>query len=191
MSRVVYYCAATLDGYVAEADDTIGWLTGYRGTYAGPDAEPMEGAYDRFYETVGSLVMGSATYEFVREATAGGDWPYAGKPCWVLTSRALPVPAAEGADVRFARGEVAALHEELVTAAGDRDVWVVGGGSVASQLAEARLLDELRVHVVPVVLGGGKQLFERRLPGGPLRLAGVVPRDNGMVELTYALDRAA
>ena len=187
MSRVVYYCAATLDGYVAEADDTIGWLTGYRGVYAGMDAEPMEGAYDAFYETVGSLVMGSATYEFVREATAGEAWPYAGKPCWVLTSRDLPAPDAEAADVRFARGDVRELHAELLAAAGGRDVWVVGGGSVASQLAEAGLLDELRVHVVPVVLGGGKQLFERRLPGGPLRLRSVVPRDNGMVELTYAL----
>jgi len=187
LTRVVYYCASTLDGYVAAADDTIEWLTGYDGTYAGTGTEPMAGSYERFYDGIGSLVMGSATYEFVLEH--GREWPYAGKPCWVLTSRDLVIPDGEGVDVRLESSAVSELYDELAAAARPRDVWVVGGGNVASQFADDGLLDELRVHVVPVVLGHGKPLFDRALPGAPMQLTGVVPRDNGMVELTYDIER--
>jgi dihydrofolate reductase len=172
-SRVVYYAAATLDGYIADSEDNIDWLTQYDG--GEPDADPMDG-YDAFYEDVGALVSGSVTYEWILDNA--NEWPYPGKPYWVLTSRDLR--RVEGQDVRF-NGS----HEEMIASAGDRKLWIVGGGGVASQFAEAGLLDQVRVTVVPVVLGAGKPLFERRLPGPPMRLAGVVPRASGMVELRY------
>jgi dihydrofolate reductase len=66
---------------------------------------------------------------------------------------------------------------------------VVGGGNVASQFADEGLLDALRVTFVPVVLGEGKPLFDRRLPGGPMGLSGVSPRNNANVELSYEVRR--
>jgi hypothetical protein len=48
VTRVQYYCAASLDGYIAEADDTIEWLTGYDGDYQGEGVEPIEGSYGSF-----------------------------------------------------------------------------------------------------------------------------------------------
>ena len=192
MSRVQYYCAATLDGYIAEADDTIEWLTGYRGSYAGPEAESSKGkaGYEGFYEGVGALVSGATTYEFVLEHVAGGgEWPYTGKPCWVLSSRELPKPEGEDVDVRIANAAVTDLHDEMIKAAGERNLWVVGGGNVASQFADAGLLDDLFVTVVPVVLGEGKPLFDRRLPGGPMQLTGTRVFDTGMVEVRYAVGR--
>jgi dihydrofolate reductase len=177
----VYYCATSLDGYIAESDDNIDWLTGYEGRPLGPEVEPAAGefpaTYEEFYEGVGALVSGSVTYEWVLAHI--DEWPYAGKPYWVLTSRELPAP--EGQDVRF-NGS----FEEMIASAGDRKLWIVGGGGVANQFAEARLLDEVCVTVVPVVLGTGKPLFDRRLPGGPMQLTGVLPRASGMVELRYA-----
>lgn len=190
MAKAQYYCASSLDGYIAETDDTLDWLMGYEGRYGGPDAQPAAGSYERFYDEVGALVMGSATYEFILGHMAGaGSWPYAGNPAWVLTSRDLPRPEGGGADVRMANAGVADLHEEMIAAAGDRNLWVVGGGNVASQFADADLLDEVLVTVVPVVLGTGKPLFDRRLPGGPMRLAGARALDSGMVELRYELRR--
>jgi dihydrofolate reductase len=81
------------------------------------------------------------------------------------------------------------IHDEVVEAAGDRNVWVVGGGNVVSQYVDEGLLDELLLTVVPVVLGSGKPLFDRRLPGGPMQLTGSRAFDTGMVELTYDLNR--
>jgi dihydrofolate reductase len=186
MARTQYYCASSLDGFIAEADDTIGWLTGYEGTYDGEGAEPMKGSYDRYYDGVGALVMGSATYQFVLDY---GGWPYSGRPTWILTSRDLPLPEGEDVDVRMAGGPVADLYDEMVAAAGERDLWVVGGGNVASQFADEGLLDEVLVTVVPVVLGEGKPLFDRRLPGGPMQLTGTRAWDTGMVELRYEIRR--
>jgi len=194
-----YYVAASLDGYIADPDDGLDWLTRYEGSYEGPGAadDPMAagGSYEAFYERVGALVSGSATYEWilrhlgeVDEALESGvAWPYAGKPYWVLSSRELPVPEVEGADVRVVDASAEEIHPELARAAGERNIWVVGGGGVASQFAAAGLLDELHLTVVPVVLGAGKPLFAGPLP--VMRLRAVTPIHNGMVELRYELAR--
>jgi dihydrofolate reductase len=77
----------------------------------------------------------------------------------------------------------------MLASAGNGDLWIVGGGYVASQFADAGLLDEVAVTIVPVVLGEGKPLFYRRLSGGVMQLRGVFPRANGMVELRYAISK--
>jgi dihydrofolate reductase len=187
MSKAVYYCAATLDGFIAEADDTLGWLMGYEGSFEGEGAEPAKGAYDRFYEGVGALIMGSVTYEFVLREVP--EWPYKGKPAWILSSRDLPRPEGEGVDVRIVTAEVPELYDEMIAAAGERDLWVVGGGNVVSQFADRGLLDEVHATVVPVVLGEGKPLFDRRVPGGAMQLLGTRTFDSGMVELRYEIRR--
>lgn len=192
MARTQYYCAATLDGYIADADDGIEWLTRYEGSYVGKDAQPGPmnegGSYERFYGGVGALVSGSTTYEFVLDHVGeGGDWPYAGKPYRVLSSRDLRVP--DGEDVRVTDADVPDLHGEMLEAAAGKNVWVVGGGNVASQFADVGLLDEVLLTVVPVVLGEGKPLFDRPLPGGPLQLTGTRVHETGMVELRYEVKR--
>jgi dihydrofolate reductase len=193
MATTVYYVACSLDGYIAGADDDLDWLLGYQGASEPEDAEPGPmsdgGSYESFYESVRALVMGSATYEWILDhldvAGAGGAWPYPGKPCWVLSSRDLRLPEGEGVDVRIVDAAVGELFAEMATAAGDGVLWVVGGGGVASQLADEGLLDEVHMTVVPVVLGTGKPLFERPLPGGPMRVTGTRAFKNGMVELRY------
>ena len=194
MSATQYYCAASLDGYIAEADDGLDWLLGYEGTFDGDDVEPGPmadgGTYGRFYDGVGALVSGSTTYEWVLDHLGEGRaWPYAGKPWWVLSSRDLPAPEREGADVRVVSGRVAELHAEMAASAGAGNLWIVGGGNVASQFAAAGLLDELLVTIVPVVLGNGKPLFDERLAGGPLQLLGTSVFETGMVELRYRVNR--
>jgi dihydrofolate reductase len=187
VTLVRYYAAMTLDGYIAESDDSIEWLTGYEGSFEGADSDAGQAGYDRFYEEIGALVMGSTTYEWVLEHARG--WPYAGKPTWVLSSRELRPPEGEGVDVRIADAEVPELIGDLRDAAEDRDVWIVGGGPVASQFADYGHLDRVEVTVVPVVLGEGKPLFDRRLPGGPMQLISARTFSSGMVGLTYEIKR--
>jgi dihydrofolate reductase len=103
----------------------------------------------------------------------------------VLTSRSLaPVP---GADIRFFQGDVAGLREQALAASGGKNVWVVGGGKVAAQFADAGLLDELLLTIVPIILGSGKQLLPISSVTAPLELVGTTPFPEGAVGLRYRL----
>jgi dihydrofolate reductase len=183
MPKTQYLCAATLDGYIADADDGLDWLMGFEGSGGPSNAEPMEGVIDSFLEGIGALVMGSSTYEFI---LGHGGWAYGGRPTWVLTSRELPT--IEGANLRFHDGAVEEIHDQVLEAAGDRDVWILGGGPVASQYVEEGLLDELLLTVVPILLAEGKPLFEDPLLE-PMTLLGTRAFSNGMVELRYAFSK--
>ena len=183
MSLVRYYAAQTLDGYIAESDNTLDWLLKYEGHFEDADSDADQAGYDTFYEGIGALVSGSTTYEWVLEHV--DQWPYAGKPAWILSSRELSKPEGQDVDVRIISGEVPDLIDEMLDSAGDRDLWIVGGGNVASQFADHGVLHRVEVTVVPVVLGEGKPLFDRRLPGGAMQLLEARTHSSGMVGLTY------
>lgn len=154
--KTIYYTASTLDGFIADPDDSLAWL------FVQDIDQSVGLGYDPFIAKVGALLMGATTYEWLHAhlAASGGPWLYA-QPTWVMTHRDLP--AIAGADVQFASGDVATVHAALVSAAGDADVWVVGGGDLAGQLADAGLLDEVVVCVAPVTVGAGRPLLPRRL----------------------------
>jgi len=182
--RTQHYTAASLDGFLATEDDSLEWLF--------PLASPSESSYPAFVAEVGALAMGSATYAWILRhadtvaAETGSPWPYA-QPTWVFTRRALPTPAgaALGADVRFVGGDVRPVHAAMRAAAGGKNLWIVGGGDLAGQFHDARLLDEIIVQVGSVTLGRGKPLFPRRALHPTLRLASAHPMGPGMVELRY------
>ncbi len=163
MSRTTYYTATTLDGYLADEHDSLDWL------FVQDQDEKGPLNYEEFIARIGAIVMGATTYEWIlrHNAQTGESWPYK-LPVWVVSHREHP--ALEGADIRFAQGDVAPLHDQLVAAAGGKDVWVVGGGDLAAQFAEAGKLDEVICYIAPVTLGAGRPLFPRRFD---LRLAEV------------------
>jgi len=155
MTQTIYYTATTLDGYLADEDDSLEWLL----TQEIDPAGPMN--YAEFIDGIGAIVMGRTTYEWVRGHIESEDdrWAYV-VPTFVFTHAELS--AAEEADIRFVAGDVATVHPALVEAAGGRNVWVVGGGDLAAQFAEAGLLDTVMVSIAPVTLGAGRPLFPRR-----------------------------
>jgi dihydrofolate reductase len=122
--------------------------------------------YREFIAGIGAMAMGLTTYEwildheFAGKAPAEWKWPYE-IPCWVFTHRQLPV--VSDARIEFTSADVAIVHKEMVAAAGDRNVWIVGGGDLAGQFADARLLDEVIVLIAPVTLGAGAPLLPRRV----------------------------
>ncbi|WP_240148435.1 dihydrofolate reductase family protein [Diaminobutyricibacter tongyongensis] len=177
MAHTVYYVASSIDGFIADADNGIDWLEQFGFT-------AFEDDYEKFVAGIGAIVMGSATYDFLlRQQNL--EWPYPGIPTWVLTHRDLPV--IEGSLAVFWAGDIAQLDAELREAAGDRDVWVIGGGNVAAQFADAGLLDELRVTIMPVLVGSGKPLLPVARPTAPLPLVRTTPFEGGAVELVYRL----
>ena len=111
--------------------------------------------------------MGSTTYEwilgheFADKDPADWKWPY-DIPCWIFTHRQLTaVPNADLA-VREWRRTTGARGDGSRAPAG-RNVWIVGGGDLAGQFADAGLLDEVIVYIAPVTLGAGAPLLPRRL----------------------------
>jgi dihydrofolate reductase len=160
MPLTQYYTATTLDGFIADPNDSLEWLFSGEQDHDGPLN------YAAFIAQVGALAMGSTTYEWVIDHEFSGNppeewnWPY-DLPCWVFTHRELTV--VPGADVRFTNDEVASVHEQMLAAAGGKNVWIVGGGDLVGQFADVGLLDEVIVYVAPVTLGAGKPLLPRSL----------------------------
>jgi dihydrofolate reductase len=170
MTKVLASITTSLDGYIAGPDDGPGkglgeggerlhyWVFGGpwsyaeepRGEASGEDADILAEAMAR----IGAVVGGRWTYE------AAGHWgdenPW-GLPFFIVTHR--PEEQPEGDDFRFVSGVQAAV-ELAREAAGDKDVSLMGGADVIRQALAAGLVDELTIIVAPVVLGGGKRLFE-------------------------------
>lgn len=186
--KTQYYTATSIDGYIADPEHSLDWLFQFG------RVESMKDHYPRFIEQVGALAMGSITYEWVlaheQLLENPQKWPYAG-PCWVFSTRELP--AVEGADIRFVRGEVAPVHAEMsavARATGRENVWIVGGGDLVGQFHEADLLDELILCVAPVTLGAGAPLLPRRIVDPPLRLTGAERHGDTFAVLTYEVVKA-
>lgn len=185
--RTQYYTAASLDGFIATEDDSLEWLF--------PLGDVADTGYPDFIAGVGALAMGSATYEWMlrhalqADSATGSAWPYA-QPAWIFSSRAQPV--VPGASLHFVRGDVRPVHAAMRSAAGERNLWIVGGGDLAGQFHDAGLLDEVIVQVGSVTLGRGKPLFPRRLVHPPLRLVSARAIGAGFAELRYVVpkDRA-
>lgn len=179
MPLTQYLTATTLDGYIADEENSLQWLF---------DVAREDGGsrFDTFLADVGAMAMGATTYEWILDhenlLENPGRWQefYAARPCWVFSHRVLPM--IPGADLKLVQGDVAPVHEDMLVAAGDRNVWLVGGGELVGQFHDAGLLDQVLVSLAPVTLGGGAPLLPRRIEG--LRLTGV-ERNGQMVELSY------
>jgi len=148
MTRTIYYTATTLDGFLADEHDSLDWLFVQDIDQQGPLN------YEEFRAGLGAGCMGATTYEWILQHEADWSWTL---PMWVFTHRDLP--PNEG--VEMVQGDVRPVHEAMVAAADGKDVWVVGGGDLAAQFAEAGLLDQVMVSIAPVTLGKGRPLFPR------------------------------
>ena len=176
---VQYYVASSIDGFIADSDNKIDWLLQF-------GMEPYQAHYDAFIKDVGAVVMGAKTYEFLLDAGEEA-WDFE-VPAWVVTNRRLP--AIGGKDIRFASGDVGQVVQDAREAAGDRNVWIVGGGSIAAQAADLELIDEFLVTVMPIVLGSGAPLLPISKPTRPLALLRSTPFESGAIELVYSYHAA-
>ena len=174
-----YYTATSLDGFIADEDNSLDWLLQLG------EPEGLDEEYPRFIADVGAIAMGSTTYEWIVEHTGfltdPTKWEY-DQPTWVFSSRELPKP--DGLDIRFVSGDVAPVHAAMVEAAAGKNVWLVGGGDLVGQFADAGLLDEVILGLAPVFLGRGAPLLPRRITT-PLELVQATTHGTTFVMLRY------
>jgi dihydrofolate reductase len=150
MARFVYYTATSLDGFIADENNSLAWLFEVA-------RDPDDTSWDAFLAGIGAMAMGSTTYEWV---LAHDDllvhperWHgyYADRPCWVFSHRDLP--AIPGVDLRFVKGDVETAYDDMVAAAGH--------------------LDEVQLGFCPVLLGAGAPVLPRRITSERLTLRDV------------------
>jgi dihydrofolate reductase len=179
VTKAQYYTATSVDGFIADADNSLEWL--FAVEREGP------GRFNEFFRDVKAMCMGATSYEWILEHHPG-SWQefYGDTPCWVFTHRRLP--AIAGGRLHFVAGDVAPVHQEMVKAADGGNIWIVGGGELVGQFVDAGLLDEILLGVAPVFLGAGAPLLPRRLLSSQVRLVDVV-RDGQMAALTYSVNR--
>jgi len=187
MGRIVFDTATSLNGWIADEDNSLAWLFAVEGGGSPDESLLPSGAR--------VLVEGSTTYEWVladQDLLARPErWHefHGDRPTFVFTTRELPVP--DGADVRFVSGPVADVLPSIREAAGDGDVWVLGGGDLAGQFLDVGALDEIALSVAPVALTGGAPLLPRRVGADRLRLVSATAVGQ-FARLVYAVrgDRA-
>jgi dihydrofolate reductase len=170
MTKVLAGITTSVDGYIAGPDDGPGkglgeggerlhyWVFGGPWAYAdeprgeptGEDAEWLQEVMKR----VGAVVAGRATFEAARRWGGRNPWEV---PLFIVTHR--PEEEPEGAGFTFVSGVEDAV-EQAKAAAGGKDVHVMGGADVIRQALEAGLVEELTLILAPVILGGGKRLFD-------------------------------
>lgn len=108
--------------------------------------------------TIGAIVAGRRTYDLVDGW--GGSHPIHGVPVFVLTHKA-PEQVPEGATpLTFVTDGIESALHQAKKAASDKTIYVMGGANIVQQYIKARLLDEIQLHLVPILLGGGIRLFE-------------------------------
>ena len=182
--KTQYYTASSLDGFIGTEDHSLEWLFAL--------GSVSETSYPTFIAEVGALAMGSGTYEWMLQhadtvaADMGSSWPYT-QPAWVFSHRTLPT--IPGANISFVHGDVRPVQTAMRQAAGEKNLWIVGGGDLAGQFHDAGLLDEIIVQIGSVTLGTGKPLFPRRLTHPRLRLVSVQQIGTSFAELRYAVIR--
>jgi dihydrofolate reductase len=173
MNQVTYYLAVSLDGYLAREDGRVDWLD--------PFHHPLDTPYDYqpFYQSVSALIMGRKTFESV---LSFGDYCYPGKPALVFSRRD---------NLKVEQPEVTLVQEDLGSAVRalrettKRRIWLVGGGEIASQLAEKMLLDEIVLTVIPVTLGSGIPWLPRHRLENSWELCEHYVAKNSVVQLIY------
>jgi dihydrofolate reductase len=201
MTRLTFRISTSLDGFITGPDPGPGqplgaggerlhdWMAGLtdmrasrRDVTGTPDAEVVDTAL----AGVGALIMGRAMFD-VGEEPWGDDPPF-GMPVFVVTHRARETVVKRGGTTyAFVTGGIEDALAQARAAAGDKDVMVAGGARIAQQYLEAGLLDELTIHLVPVLLGGGVPLFELVQPTG-LECTRVV-ESPAATHLTYRVRR--
>jgi dihydrofolate reductase len=201
MSKVKLDISMSLDGFVAGPDPTLEdplgkggeqlheWIVGlasWREAHSrtGGERNADDDLVREGRESTGAVIMGRRMFSggggpWEDDPKAGGWWgdePPFHAPVFVLTHHEREtVPKEGGTSYIFVTDGIESALDQARAAAGEKDVLIAGGADVAQQYLKAALLDEIQLHVAPVLLGGGVRLFEGLGPDdAKLELGGVI-----------------
>jgi dihydrofolate reductase len=173
-STVTLHVVSSLDGFIAKNDNSVSWLDTSGAVYEGGVSEESA---DEVVRAIDCYVLGSRTYEHALQL----GWPYGDTPTVVVTHREL---SSTRTSVEFFSGDPKRLVDEIL-APRYGNIWLVGGALLCQSFLRLGLVDEIRLVVMPVLLGDGLSLFGHSGSETRWRLKDVIAYKTGMVELLY------
>ena len=170
---------SSLDGFIAKRDNSVSWFettSNYEKGVAGQNPE-------EFLKTIDCYLMGAKTYEHAMELSKDYGWPYGDKPTIVVSHRNL---TTERSNIEFYSGDLNKLVKERLKP-NYRSVWVVGGAMLVREFLRLKLADEIRMSVLPIILGDGVLFFDHVGIEQAIKLKDVTAYKTGMVEMWYSI----
>lgn len=177
--KVTIHMVSSLDGIIAKKDNSVSWFdtsNNYDKGVVGQDPE-------EFLKTIDCYVMGSQTYEHALKLSQSYGWAYGDKPTIVLTNRNLPT---DRPNIEFYSDDLNKLINERLKP-NYKNVWVVGGSMLTKDFIRQKLADEIRVSILPIILGDGLLYFDHIGQEQVLHLKDATAYKNGMIELCYEI----
>lgn len=180
---ITIHMVASLDGFIAKKDNSVNWFETKDHYDKGIEltAEQMQ----QFVKTIDCYIMGANTYEHALELSKNYGWVYGDIPTIVLTHRKLPV---ERPNVELYSGDLERLVKERLQP-NYSNVWVIGGAMLAKEFLRAKLANEIRLTILPIMLGDGLLFFNHIELEQPLHLKNVTGYKTGAVELHYEIKK--
>jgi dihydrofolate reductase len=181
--KLTIHMVSSLDGFVAKKDNSVSWFE--TPDYYEKGIEITKQDMEEFLKTIDCYIMGARTYEHALELSKSYGWAYGDTPTIVVTHRDLPI---DRQNIEIYSGDLNKLVEERLKP-NYRNVWVVGGPMLAKDLLRLQLIDEIRLSVIPIVLGDGTLFFDHIGQEQALHLKDVTAYKSGMVELWYEIKK--
>ena len=187
MGNVVIDMSMSLDGYIAAPNDNPDQGLGEDGmrlhNWAFDDPSVFERLYGQFIEETGAVIMGRRSYDNSIKAW-GGKGPLGDVPCFVVTHAP---PASADPVFTFVTDGIERALEQAQEVAADKRIGLMGA-NIDQQFLAAGLVDEIRIHLIDVLLGGGRRLFDELPQRVELELTGRGETD-GVTHLEYRVIR--
>ena len=177
--KVTIHMVSSLDGIIAKKDNSVSWFESTDNYENGVAEENAE----EFMKTIDCFVMGARTYEHALELSKNFGWAYGDVPTIVVSHRSLPI---ERKNIEIYSGDLDKLVNERLKPI-YKNVWLVGGAKLAKEFIRLKLADEIRLSVMPVILGDGTLFFDHIGQEQLLHLKNITAYKNGMVELWYEM----
>ena len=170
---------SSLDGIIAKKDNSVSWFESADNYENGVAEENAE----EFMKTIDCFVMGSRTYEHALDLSKNFGWAYGDTPTIVVSHRNLPI---ERKNIEIYSGDLNKLVNERLKP-NYKNIWLVGGAMLAKDFIRLKLADEIRLSVMPIILGDGRLFFDHIGQEQALHLEDVTAYKSGMVELCYEI----
>lgn len=175
ISTVTIHMVSSLDGFIAKKDNSVSWFD----TSDYYEKGVIEEDAEEFLKTIDCFVIGAHTYEHTLEI----GWPYGDVPTVVVTHKNRQ---ADGKNIEFYSGSLETLVNNRLKP-NYRNIWVAGGAMLAEEFIRLKLADDLRLSILPVMLGDGKRFLDHIGQEQSVHLKNVSAYKSGMVELWYEL----